>query len=560
MAGVREREIDHRVESYDALCDSFAWQVPRHFNIAHDICDRHATDPRTANTIALFYEDDAGYESQFTFSQLRALSNQFAQVLAECGVTAGERVAILLPQAPETLIAHLAVYKLGAITVPLTVLFRREALLHRLRDSGCRAVVMHSESWPIVEPLLNELPELTSVVLTDTAVTRNSTNRQVLRFWERLDDHSDEFTPVETLADDPAIIIYTSGTTGNPKGALHAHRFLLGHVPAVELSHDFFPQPGDLFWTPADWAWIGGLVNALFSSLHHAVPVLGCPARGRFDPERAFALMEKYGVRNAFIPPTALRMMAQVPDVAARYKLRLRSIMSGGESLGRTTLEWARHTLGVDINEIYGQTEINLVIGNCAALWPVRPGSMGKAYPGHEVAVLDAAGERVSRGQTGEIAVRRAGNPVHFLSYWNNPLATQDKYLEDWGRTGDMALQDDDGYFWFRGRTDDVIITAGHRIGPAEVENALMRHPAVSMAAVVASPDDLRGYVLKAFVTLVAGVEPSTVLAAEIQSFVKQDLAVHEYPRKIEFVDELPLTTTGKIRRNLLREREASQE
>lgn len=560
MVGVREREIDPNVESYDELRSSFRWHVPEHFNIAHDVCDRHAENPDRADRVALYYEDAFGNESQYTFGELKTLSDRFANVLLECGVTAGDRVAVLLPQCPETIMAHLAAYKLGAIAVPLTVLFRQDALLHRLGDSGARIIVMASESLAVVEPLLSELPDLNTIVLTDTESPRVCSGREILSFWDRVNVASDTLTPVKTSADDPAIIIYTSGTTGNPKGALHAHRYLLGHLPAVELSHDFFPREGDLFWTPADWAWIGGLINALFSSLHHGVPVVGYASRGRFDPEGTFALMEKYGVRNAFIPPTALRMMAQVPDVSTRYKLKLRSIMSGGESLGSQTLAWARDTLGVHINEIYGQTEINLVIGNCASLWEVRPGSMGRTYPGHDVAIVDERGEPLPAGQTGELAVRAEDDPVFFLRYWNNPQATREKYTGDWALTGDLALQDEDGYFWFKGRTDDVIISAGHRIGPTEVENVLMRHPSVAMAAVVAAPDELRGHVVKAFVTLAAGAAPSDTLAREIQTFVKETLAMHEYPRKIEFIDELPLTPTGKVRRNVLRDREASPE
>lgn len=557
MDRVREREIDPTAESYDSLRESFHWHVPEHYNIAHDICDRHAEHADRADRVALYYEDAAGNESQYTFRQLKILSNKLANVLSERGLTAGDRIAILLPQSLETIVAHVATYKLGAIAVPLTVLFRQDALLHRLGDSGCKAIVMAAESLSVVEPLLNQLPELTTIVVTGTESPPEIDGRRAISFRNATDAASDQFTPADTLADDPAIIIYTSGTTGNPKGALHAHRFLLGHLPAVELSHDFFPQEGDRFWTPADWAWIGGLINALFSSLHHAVPIVGCESRGRFDPEQAFALMEKYQVRNAFLPPTALRMMAQAPDVTTRYRLNLRSIMSGGESLGSQTLDWARDALGVRINEIYGQTEINLVIGNCAALWDVRPGSMGKTYPGHRLAVVDQMGLPLPTGEIGELAVRRGDDPVFFLGYWNNPEATEQKYVGNWALTGDLALQDEDGYFWFKGRKDDVIISAGYRIGPTEVENALLRHPAVAMAAVVASPDELRGHVVKAFIKLGAGHLPSDELAQDIQAFVKATLAMHEYPRKVEFIDELPLTSTGKVRRNALREREA---
>ena len=553
---VRDREINPATTSYDDLRASFSWHVPDTFNIAYDICDRHAGNPENAKSVALFYEDAAGNSSEYTFADLKTQSDKLARSLREHGVQRGDRIAVLLPQMPETLISHLAAYKLGAVVVPLTVLFRQDALLHRLADSGATSLVLQPQSLDVIQPLLAQLPEMQRLVLTGSQSEPVNWQGETLLFDDLASGPDLDFEPVATSPDDPAIIVYTSGTTGNPKGALHGHRFLLGHLPGVELSHDFFPQPGDLFWTPADWAWVGGLVNALFASLHHAVPVVGCESTGRFDPEAAFRLMQRYGVRNAFLPPTALRMMAQVPDVRSRYDLKLRSIMSGGESLGAQTLEWARVNLGVEINEIYGQTEINLVIGNCARLWPVRPGSMGKAYPGHEVAIIDDAGQALPPGQTGEIAVRAGDDPVFFLGYWNNPGATEARFTGDWARMGDLAVKDDDGYFWFAGRNDDVIITAGHRVGPTEVENALLRHPAVAMAAVVASPDAMRGDVIKAYIVPAMGHLPAEDLAAEIQDFVKSTLARHEYPRKIEFVEELPLTTTGKIRRNVLRERE----
>jgi acetyl-CoA synthetase len=352
------------------------------------------------------------------------------------------------------------------------------------------------------------------------------------------------------------MIVYTSGTTGNPKGALHAHRYLIGHLPGFELSHNFFPQPGDRFWTPADWAWVGGLMDGLFASWHYGITMVAYRGNGPFEPEHALRLLEKYQVRNAFIPPTALKMMKQVPDLPARFRLRLRTVMSGGEALGAETLAWAKEQLGADVNEIYGQTEINYVVGNCAALWPVRPGSMGRPYPGHRVSVIDDAGRFLPPGELGEVAVLRGEDPVFFLGYWNNPRATEEKFAGDWARTGDLAVLDEEGYLWFKGRKDDVIISAGHRIGPTEIEEALLRHPAVALAAVVAAPDALRGSIVKAFIKPAAGIAPGEGLAREIQQFVKENLARHEYPRAIEFVDALPLTPTGKIRRIELRQRE----
>jgi acetyl-CoA synthetase len=393
------------------------------------------------------------------------------------------------------------------------------------------------------------LPQLQTVI-----VTGDHAPAGVLRFDDLLRDARGEFTPADTGLDDPALIIYTSGTTGNPKGALHAHRVLRGHLPGVELPHEFFPQHDDLFWTPADWAWIGGLLDVLLPSWHHGVPVLAHRAR-KFDPEYAFELLAKHGVRNAFFPPTALKLMRQVKAPRERYNYALRSIGSGGETLGGEMLSWGQEAFGLTINEFYGQTECNLVLGNCAGLMDVCPGSMGRAVPGHEVAIIDDTGRVLSDGQHGHIAVRRP-DPVMFLEYWNNPQATQEKFIGDWLLTGDLGKRDSEGYFWYLGRTDDVITSGGYRIGPAEVEDSLLKHPAVAMAAVIGSPDPIRTEVVKAFVVLADGTSPTHELTRQIQEHVKHQLAAHEYPREIEFVKELPLTTTGKIIRRELRQRE----
>ncbi|MCH9020320.1 MAG: AMP-binding protein, partial [Proteobacteria bacterium] len=368
---------------------------------------------------------------------------------------------------------------------------------------------------------------------------------------------SDAFEPVDTAADDPALISYTSGTTGPPKGALHAHRSILGHLPGVQFPHNFLPQPGDLMWTPADWAWIGGLMDALLPAWHFGVPVLA-HRMAKFDPEHAFHLIAKHGVRNMFLPPTALKLMRQVNHPRARHDYAIRTIASGGESLGEELLAWGEETLGLTINEFYGQTEINLVLGNCAEIMAVRPGSMGRPIPGHVVEVIDEAGEPVATGEAGQVAIKRP-DPVMFLEYWRNPEATEKKFLHDWGLTGDRARKDADGYFWFVGRDDDIITSAGYRIGPAEIEDCLMKHPAVAMAAAVGVPDSLRTEIVKAFIVAKPGVETGDDLARDIQSHVKSQLAAHEYPREVEFVAEMPLTSTGKIMRRVLRQREVER-
>jgi acetyl-CoA synthetase len=382
--------------------------------------------------------------------------------------------------------------------------------------------------------------------------------------WEALLEKSaSRYAPLDTDAEDPALIIYTSGTTGPPKGALKPHRVLIGNMPGFVHSHDFFPQPGDMFWSPADWAWTGGLMDALLPSWLCGVPILGY--RGRFDAEKAYYLIEKYGVRNSFLFPTALKlMMKAVPSPRSRFDLSLRSVMSAGESVGVTVFEWAKEELGVTINEMFGQTEINYVVGNCHTAWPAKPGSIGRPYPGHRVAVIDENGVEAKPGEIGEVAVHRTfqgqPDPVFFLEYWKNERATKEKFIGDWGCTGDQAKRDEDGYLWYQGRSDDVIKSAGYRIGPAEIESCLVKHPAVLNAAVIGKPDATRGAIVKAFVVLQPGRQPSAHLIEEIQAHVRGRLAPYEYPREIEFIEALPMTTTGKVQRKELRKLEQAKQ
>ncbi|WPZ36287.1 acyl-CoA synthetase [Thalassobaculum sp. OXR-137] len=534
--------------SYEEACARFRWRVPEHYNIGVDICDRHAD--AGAGT-ALIHVHADGKVRELSFTELKRASNRLANVLAGAGLVRGDRVAILLPQRPETAIAHIAAHKAGMVSVPLFTLFGEDALLYRLADSGAAALVTDRESLPKIEAIRDRLPNLKLVLVADES--RDGAGWEA--FAPALAAASDRFAPVDTLADDPAIIIYTSGTTGPPKGALHAHRVLLGHLPGVEFPQEFFPKPGDRFWTPADWAWIGGLIDVLLPSLHHGIPVVAYRF-AKFEPEAAFDFIARHGVRNAFLPPTALKMMRQVPDARCPT---MRSIGSGGESLGAELLDWGRRTFGFTINEFYGQTECNLVVGNCASIMEVRPGSMGKPIPGHKVAIVDGDGNFMPPGEPGAIAVRR-GDPVMFLKYWNKPEATEEKYVGDWMLTGDLGRADEDGYLHYVGRDDDVITSAGYRIGPGEIEDCLMTHPAVALAAAIGVPDPLRTQAVKACIVLAEGQVPSDDLKRAIQSHVKTRLAAHEYPRIVEFVDELPMTTTGKIMRRVLRDRHAHTE
>ncbi|MFC7476930.1 acyl-CoA synthetase [Dankookia sp. GCM10030260] len=532
-----------RGTSYEAIRDAFRWRIPDRYNMGVDCCDRWADG---SGRPALLHLHADGRLDRISFDALKAESNRLANVLRAHGIARGDRVGVLLPQVPEAAIAHLAIYKLGAIAVPLFQLFQEQALEFRLRDSGAAALVTDTVGLAKLDGIRAALPALRLVLDTDGA------GDAALDLRHEMARAADAFAPVDTAADDPAIIIYTSGTTGAPKGALHAHRVLLGHLPGVEMPQDLFPQPGDLFWTPADWAWVGGLFDVLLPSLHHGVPVLA-HRMAKFDPEFALRLMAKHDVRNAFLPPTALKMMRAVPG-AAGLGARPRSIGSGGETLGAELLDWGRATFGVTINEFYGQTECNLVVSSCGTIMPARPGWMGRAVPGHDVAVVDAAGIPLPPGAIGTIAVRRP-DPVMFLGYWNSPEATAAKFVGDWMLTGDQGIQDETGWFRFVGRDDDVITSAGYRIGPGEIEDCLLRHPAVAMAAVIGLPDALRTEAVTAIVVAAPGVVADAALAAELQAHVKTRLAAHSYPRQVIFQDALPLTATGKVMRGELRRR-----
>lgn len=533
--------------TYEEVRDNFAWQIPERFNIAHAICDRHVGGNRTA----LIVDHHGGRTDELTFEALQTRSRRLANALAAHGLTRGDRLGILLPQCAEALIAHLAAYRLGAVALPLFTLFGPDALEYRLDDSGAKAVISNEAG---IETLLGLTDRLAAPPLL-ISIGRPG-DKGVLALERLLEAASSEHAMADTSADDPAIMVYTSGTTGNPKGVLWAHRVLIGHLPGVELPHEFFPQPGDRMWTPADWAWAGGLMDVLLPSLFHGVPVLA-KRLPKFDPEEAFDLLARHRIRNAFMPPTALKIMRTVPDPKGRFGYRMRSVASGGERLGDEMLAWGRETFGCAVNEFYGQTEANLTIANCASIMPVKDGSMGRAVPGHVLEVVDGEGRPVPPGEMGTIAVK-APDPVFFLRYWNKPQATREKYRGEWLLTGDVGHRDEEGYFWFHGRDDDVIISSGYRIGPTEIEECLMRHPAVAMVAVVGVPDAVRGEIVKAFIVPKPEVAADRALHADVQTFVKARLSAHEYPRAIEFRDSLPMTITGKIRRRDLRDEAAA--
>lgn len=539
--------MPHDDADYDRIHREFRWEIPERFSIAEAICDRWADEDPARPAILTKRPGKALVATRF--GELRAASQALAAALSAV-VKRGDRVAILLPQGVEAMVSHVATSRLGAVAMPLALAFGPDAIAYRLTDSAAAAIVTNAAGLAKLETIEEALPELKLIVSSDGA--------RVTRFGDALDYAAilvggGEVASPALTPDDPALMIYTSGTTGAPKGALHGSRVLLGHVPGFRYTHDVFPKVGDLGWTPADWAWAGGLLNLAMPCLFEGVAIVAQPST-KFDPEAAFALIEEAGIRNAFIPPTALRLMAQVENPRARWPgMALRSLVSAGERLGEASFDWAREAFGVPVNEVYGQTECNYVLASAAAHGVSRAGWTGKPVPGHEVALFDEAGRRCAPGERGEIRVRRP-DPVMFLHYWGRPDATDEKFDGEWLLTGDQAVTDEDGYFRFLGRDDDVITSSGYRIGPSDVEDCLTRHPAVALAAVVGKPDAMRTEIIKAFVQLRPGFSGDDALAAELGRFVRERLSAHEYPREVAFVDEMPLTTTGKIIRRRLRE------
>ncbi len=556
---------------YQAIHSSFRWHIPRHFNLFEACCARWARD--TPDAIALVCEHEQGDLAQFSYADLHSGALRLAAALAAFGVVRGDRVAIVMPQRFETAVAHMAVSALGAVAMPLSMLFGPEALQYRLRDSGAVLAIVDESAIDNLLAVRADCGDLQNVVAVGAAAGRGDVDWQAC-----LLGHHAPIQPVSTLADDPAVLIYTSGTTGAAKGALIPQRALIGNLSGFVASQNWFPHGAGVFWSPADWAWTGGLMDALLPTLYFGRTILGY--QGRFTPQRAFELMQRHGVTHTFLFPTALKaMMKAEPAPRRRYPgLQLQALMSAGEAVGDAVFAYCRDALGVTVNEMFGQTEINYIVGNCASYvgvdgavhpgWPARPGSMGRPYPGHRIAVLDDAGCEVPRGTPGDVAVHRRDihgdpDPVFFLGYWHNDAATRAKFTgamdDSWCRTGDTAVMDDDGYLWYQGRSDDMFKAAGYRIGPSEVENCLVKHPAVANAAVVPKPDAERGAVVKAYVVLAPGYLGDAALVDQLQQHVRGRLAPYEYPKEIEFIDALPMTTTGKVQRRVLRLQEEAR-
>lgn len=555
-------------DRYRELHRQFRWQVPARFNIAEACCARWAR--QTPDATAIHAEHESGATASMSYAELQVQAERLAQVLRGLGVARGDRVAVVMPQRVETAVAHIAIYRLGAVAMPLSMLFGPDALEYRINDSGAQLAIVDESAVDNLVAARGACPGLRTVIAVGGAAGQGD-----LDWSAALAGARGGAAAVDTMADEAAVLIYTSGTTGPPKGALIPHRALIGNLSGFVCSQNWFGfDPFDagresqaVFWSPADWAWTGGLMDALLPTLYFGRTIVAY--QGRFAPEKAFELMQRYRVTHTFLFPTALKaMMKAVPEPRRHHALSLQAIMSAGEAVGDAVFDYGVQRLGVTINEMFGQTEMNYVVGNCAALWPARPGSMGRAYPGHRIAVIDDDGRECARGVPGDVAVHRRDihghpDPVFFLGYWHNDEATRRKYTGDpadsWCRTGDTAVMDEDGYLWYQGRSDDVFKAAGYRIGPSEIENCLVKHPAVANAAVVPKPDAQRGALVKAYVVLAAGVAGNAALVEELQRHVRGKLAPYEYPKEIEFIDVLPMTTTGKVQRRVLRLQEEAR-
>src|ERR1700704_2713286 len=539
--------IPHGV-SYEEAMRQFRWPRPQRFNIGWAVCERHPS-----HALALIVENADGSVRNWTFGQLLSTSSQLANALSARGIRKSDRVGVFLSQGAELTLCHLAGYRMGAVVLPLFTLFGEEALEYRMANAEASALITDMSQLPKVLAVRDRLPHLKTVIVIGAGA-----HGSAFLDWDRLlAAASDSFTTVDTAAEDPALLIYTSGTTGQPHGALHAPRVVLGSGPPVEQWLSHWPQGNEVMWTPAEWAWIAGLFDALFPAWFYGTPVLA-HRFAKFDPERAFAMLAKHRVGVSFIPPTALKMMRQVSKPRERWDYAIRAICTGGEAMGEELLAWGRDTFGTTSSEGYGQTEMTLMLLNSPDWFEVRPGSCGRACPGRKVAIVDGDGRVLPPGEEGQIAGWRH-DPIVMLEYWRNPEATAAKYAGDWLLTGDLGRIDEQGYVFFKSRDDDVITSGGYRIGPGEIEECLMKHPAVAMVGVVGVPDKVRTEIVKAFVQLRPEIDATETLKIDLATFVKTRLAAHEYPREVEFVAELPLTTTGKIMRRELRQLDAER-
>ncbi|WP_044894503.1 acyl-CoA synthetase [Bacillus alveayuensis] len=531
--------------SWEDVFNHFDWNPRERFNVAHEVCDRYAEDP---SRIAIFHEDQFGHQQTITYRELRDWSNQMANVFRKLGIKKGDRVCALLPKNPALIVYILAAWKIGAVYVPLFTAFGPQAIEYRINHSEAKVILTNKTQRSKLPPQ-TKVPSLEHVFVTD-----GTTHPNDLSFWEALTNESTDHQTEKMTLDDLLAIQYTSGSTGMPKGAMWSHNMLINIYPYMRYAIDL--RDDDIFLGGADPGWAYGLIFCTFAPMCFGVPIVFY--EGPFKPEVYYYLMKKYHVTNFAYAPTAYRaMVAAGSEVINKYNINVRAMSSAGEPLNPEVIRFFEQHLGVTVHDHYGLSETLMLIGNFNAInMEIRPGSMGFVLPGFEVALLDDAGNPVADGEVGQIAFNTDSIPNLFKGYWKDAEKTSEKMLGKWFLTGDLALKDEDGYFWFQGRADDIISSAGYRIGPFEIESCLLEHPAVVEAAAVGKPDPLKGEIVKAFVVLADGFTPSNELAQELSLFVKNRLSKHEYPREVEFVTELPKTTSGKIQRFILRNQE----
>jgi acetyl-CoA synthetase len=547
MIGLKEQTV-RGGKNFADLRAKHKWIIPADYNVAIDCLDRHAN---LRDKVALLYEDDEGHSARYTFAQMIEASNRFANALRGLGIERGDVIAVHTPQRPETAIAHIAAYRLGAIALPISKLFGPDAIQYRLENSSAKAILMEPETAVKMDAVdRKSLPCFKHVITTDGA-------KGGLSFDDLISKGAPTFAIEKTSAEDPVLLMYTSGTTGNPKGVLHVARFVLGHN-GIDYSYNYL-RCGDLYYSPADWAWVGGLLAGLLAIWPYGIPVLAYRSKARFDPDVTFRLLEKHGASIGVYPPTALKVLREIKNPREKYRrLRLRCIVSGAEPVSPQLAKWVDEELQVEFNQGFGQTEAMCFIGTCSAVEKPRLEALGKPYPGHDVAIVSQEGEVLKAGDTGEIAIRR-DSPVVMREYWKNSTAMSEKFKGEWCMTGDLGQMDEEGYVYFQGRNDDVIKSSGYRIGPSEIEAKIMEHRSVASCAVIGVPDPQRGQAIKAFIKLLPGFSPSDAIISEIQVHVKTRLAAHEAPRDFEFLEEFPSTVTGKIMRRELRAREEAK-
>jgi acetyl-CoA synthetase len=498
--------------------------------------------------VAMIFEQPDGVTT-WTFGEVDRAATALAAYLRDLGLGRGSFVALHTGNRPETAIAHMAICKIGGTTVTLSQLYGPDALSHALNHSEAKCLLTIEKAWaPLRGNAAETFTHIEHVLVAESAGPEANLTEIISGSAPA------DFIPELTGANDPALLMYTSGSTGMPKGILHGHRVLASYRPSINLFFNLTLEDEDaVYFSPSDWAWVGGLLDMLFPAWIAGRPV--ATAEARFKAEWAYEFMARHKVTHTFLPPTAIKRLADTNSPRSKYDLSLRVICTGGEALAAETLTWVERELGAVCNEFYGMTEVNHLIGNCQALYPRRPGSMGLAYPGHDVRLVDENGVEVERGEEGEI-VTRADAPTRYLGYLKNAEKEAELRLGDWMRTYDLAVRDADGYFWYKGRSDDLIKSSGFRIGPAEIEECLIAHPAVAEAAVVGKPDRDRGSIVKAFVQLAREYEPSDELTEELRDHVRARLAPYKAPREIAYVEGFEMTSSGKINRKKLRQAE----